>query len=141
MIQEHSGLEYLTIIDLSSSFSPLMLLSGITIMCLLLTLSKKESKFVNLLGSTSLGIYLLHCHPLIKNDLFWQFFDFDKYINSKAIILVLFIIVIVTILCVLVMNYFENKVFELIIKLPQISRAIVWADKKYDSLYSRLERD
>lgn len=59
----------------SSAYSPLMLICGIGIMFLLNVLPRNKSSIFNKLGGISLSIYLFHCHPLIKIDLFWQFFS------------------------------------------------------------------
>lgn len=138
LLQKRFGLEYNGIIELTSSCSPLMIGGGGAIFILLLSLPDKSTSFFNVLGSTSLGIYLFHCHPLIKNDLFWSCFNLDEYINSKAIIIVLFVIVLIVSVCCFVMNFIEKKLFDLIIRVSVIDNAIFFIDEKYKKLLGKL---
>lgn len=120
---------------LSDSRSPFVIAIGIVIVYLLINMNKRNNAFISYLGGLSFGIYLFHCHPFIKNDLFYQVFKFEEYINTEYIYLLLVTMIIITIVSVMIMEYFENKLFEKIIRSHRVDEFITLFDKKYNEIF------
>ena len=134
----HMGRDYslgnVTIFSLS--YSPMVLLIVVLVMSYLKSMPEKNSVICNKFfgGGHSLGIYLLHCHPLIKEDIFWKHFSLEKYLNSPNIWWILFFMVIISVVCVLIIDYIEEKVFNKLLFLPKIQQIINKTDAIFNSV-------
>lgn len=81
------------------------------------------NKFVNLLGTCTLGIYLLSEHPLMKDYLWLNIFNNKKYVYSNSLVLHLIISVLIVYIISLLIeflrkitidNIYDQKVSKLI---------------------------
>lgn len=64
---------------LATRYSPFMVLDAIFLFYIFKNLKIKNSKFINTLASTTLGIYLIHENPLLRK-LLW-----DKFLKVKVV--------------------------------------------------------
>ncbi len=114
--------------------SPFMLISSICVICLLIKLPATDIKLINFFGGISLGIYLFHCHPYIKDELFWKLFSFDKYINTPHIYIVLIIIITSTIITTAIMEIVCSYIYQKILKMKIIRKFINNLDKIFKEI-------
>lgn len=131
----YKGIDYnlSNITIFSTSYSPFILLIIVLMMFYLKDLPEKKNVICNkFLGGGSLGIYLFHCHPLIKDNIFWNHFSFGENINSVKIWGILIVIILFTVISVFIIDYLEEKTFNKLLSVSWVQRII----QKIDSVYN-----
>lgn len=71
---------------ISGAQSMLVLLVALLLLIIFLSIKDFKSSVVNCISGATLGVYLFHCHPLIKNDLFWAVIHYSEYYDSVAFV-------------------------------------------------------
>ena len=77
-------------------------------------INKKEftNKFINIIGGCTLGVYLIHEHPLIRPLLWNEWVPVSKYVNSPYLILVLIISVLLVFTICTIIEFFRKSIFD-----------------------------
>lgn len=71
---------------ISSAQSMLILFVAVLLLIIFLSIKEFKSSVINCIAGATLGVYLFHCHPLIKNDLFWEVIHYSDYYDSVAFV-------------------------------------------------------
>lgn len=105
----------------TSYTSPTIILAGISLFAFCAKLNFKENtkKIIKLLSPTALGVYIIHVHPLVFNNLINGFAI--KFINNNCFIMILKVIIsaiIIYTICIII-ELFRIKLFK-ILKVRQI---------------------
>lgn len=106
------------------------LIASVSLFLVFRNINIKNNKIINLISSTTLGIYLIHDNVYIRENLWNNWFDVDKYaLNDNFIIFAIITIMIVFIGCSII--DFIRKIFEKLI----LDKLIVNIEEKYIKKY------
>lgn len=87
----------------------------------------KYNKIVNLVASTTFGVYLIHENPFFRGVLWHKLFRIDCFIDSKFLFLYMMFAVIITFLCCSIIdllrkNLLERNVLKFFDKMQKIKK-------------------
>lgn len=63
------------------------LLISIFLFCFFATMKERKNKIINLIASSTFGVYLIHDNPYIRNYIWKELFKVSSYINSPYLFL------------------------------------------------------
>lgn len=93
--------------------SPVLLAVTIGVFLFFKNLEIKYNKFINIIASTTFGVYLIHDHYFVRNFLWKKYLNISQYMNEKYLLFYsLGIIVTVFIICSL-LDYVRQIIFKL----------------------------
>lgn len=79
-IPEKYTINIITVFDKNTSF-PIMMIS-LALFCIFLNIKPFYSKFINIMASSTFGIFLIHANMLIKYWIWHRVWRFDYYVNT-----------------------------------------------------------
>lgn len=71
----------------------------------------RESKFVSAVGMSTLGVYLIHDHPLVRDFIWKNLFDNSDFVNSPTFVLHMFVCSFAVFIICVVIDYLRNITF------------------------------
>lgn len=74
--------DYNSITRLSSNNSLMLVICAYSLYMVFDKKIEWNSTMINYLSKASFGVYLIHCFPIIKNELLWNFFGFKTYFDN-----------------------------------------------------------
>ncbi len=95
-----------------SRTSILIIVLAINIFIMFLKLNIPYNNFINMLGSCTFGIYLIHDNTYVRNFLWIQFFKNINYSNSNWLIMHMIISVIMVYVICFIIEYTRKKLIE-----------------------------
>lgn len=72
----------------------------------------KNNKIVNIIASTTFGVYLIHENPLLNKVIWHKIFKFDNFMESKILILYMIFATVITFICCSVIDLIRQKIIE-----------------------------
>jgi len=137
--QYHSYFE-LRLIYFASLTSPFTFLSATSLFLYFKNTSIKNSGFINLVASTTLGIYLIHENPLL-NRYIWEWLKIEEYFYTPYFIINLLIGVVATFIVCCAIDLVRRILFEKIFSLSKIRDGLFKIDFKINSLLKPISND
>lgn len=112
------------IVNTYRSYSnPLIVIQSVSYFCLFASLSIKYNKFINVLGVSTFGVYLIHDNNLVRGIIYKGLLLSNKKFHSyKIIIYIIFVAIIIYITCTII-ELIRQKLFKFIYNL-KLSRRI-----------------
>lgn len=89
-----------------------LLIIAIFIFSFFKNLNVKSNKIINLIASTTFGVYLIHENLLLNKIIWHRFFKFDEWVNSPLLFLYMIAAVIVTFTCCSILDIIRQKIIE-----------------------------
>lgn len=135
--QFHSTFK-LKLIYYASLMSPFTLLSAICLFLYFKNIPYKKSGFINLIASTTLGIYLIHANNLL-HPYIWKWLKVEKYFYTPYFILALLtnVVIIFTVCCVI--DLVRRILFEKLFSLTKFKKSLQKIDTKINSFFFTAE--
>ena len=102
--------------------NPLIVIQSISYFCLFASLSIKYNKFINALGATTFGVYLIHDNNLVRGIIYKGFLlSNKKFYSYKIIIYIILVAIIIYITCTII-EIIRQKLFKIIYNLKLSKR-------------------
>ncbi len=116
-VMQGNNWDLAVITKLSDSRCPILIICAFSIFASVIKAEESNNPAINRLCRCSLGVYLIHCHPFIKNDLIWEWTHFSDYYNSISLLFLTLVITFVSYLMALLLDiifqYFMRKIFQI----------------------------
>ena len=107
------GVVFKTISNSIGSYSnPFIIIESI-LFFLFFSLLNIKSKMINILSSTTIGIYLIHDNMYLSSFIY-QFFGFDKQIYHVSILIKIFVCTVLVFFICFIVEYLRQKIFKFI---------------------------
>jgi surface polysaccharide O-acyltransferase-like enzyme len=118
--------------------NPLILLSAIAFFYVFYNMNIK-SRFINWVAGSTLGVYLISDHPIVRAYLYENLFVIDTYSGTDTFFIPLFLMAVAIFVSCIVIDKIREAIFKPLLARIFGSEKIIEAEKKFDEIVRDIE--
>lgn len=88
----------------------------------------KENKIINYIATSTIGVYMIHDHPIVRGWIYNKFLHINELINNKYVLVYVIIFAILIFIMALIIDKIRKKLIrillEILIKIKNINKLI-----------------